>query len=143
MYSSNRSIDTQSFEFQQHRHASCFNAEGQTISYPTSLTNRRKREEDAAIHYALMYRRSSPVSGRRWQDWEENVRGQTDAPRKTIAWNKVFFVFLVVSLTIGLGNSFQSGNVYLPRIASPDFARYQWVGYHRLSPPPSLPMELR
>ena len=75
------------------------------------------------------------MSGRRWQDGEEIFGDQTDAPLKTIARNTVLFLFLVASLTIGLGARFQTGRVYLPRIASPDLARYHWVGFHRLSAP--------
>jgi hypothetical protein len=84
-----------------------------------------------------MYRRSYPLSGRRQQDW-----GETKTRFKTI------YVGLVVSLAIGLGSMFQTRvERPLPSASpefgawnpSPDYARYQWVGYHRLSPRISPP----
>jgi hypothetical protein len=145
----NNSIATQSSEIKPHRHSSCLNSEGQNIMFPTSLTNRRKRELDELLNSLPMYRRSYPFCGRRWQDWGENTRVTADAPTKTGARYKAIYVVLVLSLAIGLGNIFQTSRVQHPlpsalsfatladpvsRTAPPDYARYQWVGYHRLSP---------
>src|SRR5438046_1600363 len=110
----NMAIDTQSPESQQRRHVSCLNAEGQIILYPTSLTNRRKREVDELLNSLLMTRRCYPFSGRRWQDWEENTKVKTDAPPKANARGGVLYVVLVVSLAIGLGNIFQTSRVQRP-----------------------------
>ena len=152
MYSSNLSIATQSPESKQRRHVSGLNSEGQIILLPTSLTSRRKREVDELLNSLAMHRRSYPFSGRRWQDWEEYTKVKTDAPTKATAWDRVFYVVLAVSLAMGLGNIFQI-RVQRPLpsaladpmswIAPPDYARYRWVGFHRLSPLASLPMELR
>ena len=74
MHSSNPSIATQSSELKQQRHASCLNSEGQIITYPTSLTNRRQRGVGKLINSLLTDTGSYTFSGRRWQDWGEKRR---------------------------------------------------------------------
>jgi hypothetical protein len=72
--------------------------------------------------------------GRRWPDWDEYSEVMTVIPMTRKARYKTSFAALVASVAAGLGLVFLTARMQLPRIAAQDFARYQWVGWHRVPP---------
>ena len=126
MYTFNRTIVTQSFNVPPQRHASCFNAEGQILQYPTAAPQKtiaRKRVLFVCLAVSLMIGLGHSFQSSRVQRPLPFARPAHDT-----------------RISTGHLAAFDGPKSH---IAEPYNAGYQWVGFHRLSPLAWLPMELR